>query len=416
MPSRRSFVGAVGAATLTSVSGCTAVSRLADPLRSHVLHEEAPVDSYEEAWPTHAADPTRTGAVTDRTAPSADALVQELTTLGLYADSQPTLSGTRAYVGVDRREFDGTEFDRGEFSGLVAFDLGDDRPDATVAWRAAADGSSASFTPTVRGRVVYAQIGAGLEALDAATGEVFWRTRAGGLTPTVDGPDCFTADGDRVIALDAATGETRWRSEPTENAPSGFAVADDAVCLACGDGGEGALWTFERSDGQTRWHYPDLGESYATAVTDGERVYAVSTGGTLHVVGLADGERRWTHSVDGESYVQPAVADGTVYLSGTNHSRLAALDAVTGEVAWDRPVGIGGVSAPTVTAESVLAVTGTREGERLLALDRADGTERARIELPRGMYDAVQPVVADGVAYVVAEPAEETRSFLYAVR
>lgn len=285
-----------------------------------------------------------------------------------------------------------------------------------MAWRAAAGDSSASFTPTVRGRVVYAQVGDGIEALEAATGDVFWKTRAGGLTPTVDGVDCFTADGDGAIALDAVTGETRWRSEPTENALSGFAVADDAVCLACGDGGEGSLWAFERSDGHTRWHYSDLGESYATAVTDGERVYAVATEGRLHAVGLADGERRWTYRVQGESYVQPAVADGTVYLSGTNHDRLAALDATTGDVVWDRAIGIGGVSSPTVTAESVLMVTGTREGERLLVLAREDGTERARVELPRGMYDAVQPVVDDGVAYVVAEPAMETRSFLYAVR
>jgi outer membrane protein assembly factor BamB len=419
MPSRRTFLGAAELAAVTATSGCAAVSSLADSLQSHVLHDEAPIDTLDGPWPTHAADPGRTGAVTDERAPPPDARPFELTSIGLYADSQPVVAGARGFLGVDRREFDGTDDggEPGEFTGLLALDLAETRPGGRVLWRAPEGGPSTPFTPTVRGRVVYAPVGNGLKALDASTGEVYWRTAAGGLTPTVDGEDCVTAAGDGgVVTLDAATGETRWRSESTDTSAQGLAVTDDAVCLSCGDGGDGSLWAFERADGATRWRYTDIGESYATAVTDGERVYAVSTGGRLHAVGLDDAERRWTHSVTGDSYVQPAVADGTLFLAGTNSDDVVALDAATGERLWERTIGIGGVSAPTVTAESVLVVTGTRDGQRLLVLDRADGEERARIELTDGLYDAVQPVVADGVAYVVAEPAMETHSFLYAIR
>ncbi|WP_255197290.1 PQQ-binding-like beta-propeller repeat protein [Halorarius litoreus] len=417
MPSRRAFLGVAGAATLAATSGCTALSNLTNPLRSHVLHEEAPIDALEGPWPTHAADPARTGAVTDERAPAADAQVYELTSIGRYADSQPAIAGTHGFLGVDRREFDGTEFEAGEFTGLVALDLTTSRPGDELLWRAPEGGPSTPFTPSVRGRVVYAPVGEGVKALNAATGDVYWRTNAGGLTPTVDGRDCFTVGGDDgVVALDASTGETRWRSEATAHSASGFAVTDDAVFLACGDGGDGSLWAFERADGATRWRYLDLGESYATAVADSDRAYAVSTGGQLHAVGQTDGERRWTYRVDGDSYIQPAVADGTVYLAGTNSDWLVALEAETGDPVWRRVVGVGGTSPPTVTADSVLVVTRTREGERLLVLDREDGSETARIELPRGMYDSVQPVVADGVAYVVAEPAEDTQSYLYALR
>lgn len=414
MPSRRAFLGAAGAAVLTTASGCTALSNLAGPLRSHVLHEAAPVDTLDGPWPTHAADPGRTGAVTDERAPPADANVYEVTALGRFAEAQPVVAGARGYVGVDRREFDGQQFDAGEFTGLVALDLTTTRSGDTVLWRAPEGGPSTAFTPTVQGRVVYAQVGEGMKALDAATGDVYWRTTAGGVTPTVDGRDCFTA-GDGVIALDAATGETRWRSEATEHAPSGFAVTDDAVFLACGDAGDGSLWAFERSDGSTRWRYSDLGESYATAVADDERVYAVSTSGRLHAVGH-DGERRWTHRVDGDSYIQPAVADGTVYLTGTNNDALFALDAETGELEWEQTTGIGGSSPPAVTAESLVVKATTREGRRLFVLDRADGTERSRFELPEGMDGSVQPVVANGVCYVVGEPRDAFHWSLYAVR
>lgn len=409
-PSRRRTLAALGSTALAATAGCAALGDGIGPLRDHVHRSDADLSGDAGPWPTQGADARRRGAVAGR-APPADATVRAVTSAGRYASVQPALAGGRLYLGVDRRT---TETSEGEFSGVVAVDLDAERPDERVAWRAPEGGSTTGFTPTVAGNTVIAPVGPGLKAFDAADGTLRWRTAAGGGTTAVVGETCFTY-ADRVIALDAVTGERRWESEATGAAPSGFAVADDAVVLACGDGGAGSLYCFERANGHGRWRYEALGESYASAVTDGARAYAVSTAGVLHAVSLDGGDRAWTHEFRGESYQRVAVADGTVYAAGTNGDALVALDAVTGRRRWRSATEVGGPSPPAVTPESVLAVAPTREGRRLFVLDRATGRERRRFELPDGLFEEVQPVAGDGVAYVLAEPSAETQCYLYAV-
>lgn len=435
-PSRRTLLRALGAAAVAGVAGCTG-RQLDDglaSLRPHVHRRDAPVGDFAGPWPTVGGDEARSGANTNASAPSEDARARAVTSTGRFSRSQPAVVGDRAYLGVDRRS---TEIRPDtEFSGLVAVDLacvsapsacedgerdgnsgrGGDRERRLdpALWRVSAGEPTISFTPTVRGRVVYARVGDSVRALDARDGSLYWRNRAGSFTPAVAGEDCYTV-GDGVVALDVVTGERRWTGESLVAAPSGLAVADDAVALACGDGGEGALYCVERADGATRWRYDAVGESYASAVTDGERAYAVGTDGVLHAVALESGERAWTYVLGGRTYERPAVADGTVYAVGTNSERVAALDAATGAVQWERRIGVGGSSAPVATRDAVVYVTATREGERLLVLDRADGRVLRRFEVPRADLGGVQPVVADGVAYVVGAAREGTQDWVYAV-
>lgn len=255
----------------------------------------------------------------------------------------------------------------------------------------------------------------GVGALDARDGTVYWRnTAVRGALAVVD-ENCYS-HAEELVALDGVTGETRWTSETPGAYPSGSAVGENAVAIACGDGGEGSLYCFEHSDGSTRWRYRDVGESYASAVTDGERAYVVETDGVLHAVTLADGEQAWTHHFDGDSYQRVAVSDGTVYAAGTNDNRLVAVDAARGDLEWQEAVGLFGLSAPVITPGWVVVVGHTQEGRQLFVLDRANGTERHRRGLPNGVGNPIQPFVADGVAYVLAEPAMETQGYLYEVR
>jgi outer membrane protein assembly factor BamB len=409
--SRRRALGALGSIGLAATAGCAGLRDAVGPLREHVHRSDADLSGDAGPWPTQGADAHRSGAPGAR-APPEDATVAEVTPVGRFASAQVAVDGDRAYVGVDRRT---APADDGTFSGVVALDLDAERPDERVAWSAPEGGGTTGFTPTVAGRTVVAPVGEGLKALDARDGTVRWRTTAGGGTTAVAGETCYTYT-DRLIALDAVTGETRWTSEETAAAPSGFAVGEDAVALACGGGGEGALYCIDRADGATRWRYEAVGESYASAVTDGTRAYAVGTDGVLHAVRLDGGEGVWTHAFAGESYQRVAVADGTVYAAGTNGDGVVALDAATGRERWRFAVEIGGASTPAVTPDAVLAVAPTSEGRHLFVLDRASGDERARFALPGGLFEEIQPVVRDGVAYVVAEPRRETQAFLYAVR
>lgn len=409
MPSsqRREFLRAAATGAVVATAGCLD----ALPFQSHVHHEDAPVGEYGHPWPTLGADPARTGARPDATPPSADATLLEATIVGQFADAQPAIVGSVAYLGVDRRDTDERE---GEFSGLLAVEVGDGTVGSdAVAWRQAEGGGGRAHTPTVRGNVVFSPVGDGVAAFDASDGEPYWRNRDGGIAPAVAGEDCYTGVSETALALDAVTGETRWTFDGLVAAPSGFAVADDAVCLACGDGGEGALYAFERDDGTVRWRYDDVGESYAAAVTDGERAYAVGTDGTLHAVSLSDGERAWHRSMGDPSYARPAVTGGTVYVAGTNSERVAALDAESGEPRWARRLGVGALSPPAVAAGTLLLTGATSDGHRLFALDAADGRQRWQVATPSPPIRSVQPVVADGRVFVVASPDERVQDALY---
>lgn len=405
---RRRFLAAGGAGSLAATAGCIhALSDAVGPSQGHVYHRDADLSGDAGPWPTTGADARRSGAV-EGSAPPEDAKLRQVTAVGQFVRAQPAVAGTRAYLGVDRRTGENGD----EFSGIIAIDLDADRPDGRVAWRE--KGSVSRFTPKVAGNTVVAPLDEGMGALDAHDGTVYWRnTLARGAIAVVD-ETCYSYS-EELVALDAVTGETRWTSEATEAAAQGFAVSKDAVALACGDGSEGSLYCFERSDGSTRWRYRDVGESYASAVTDGEQAYVVGTDGVLHAVTLARGEQAWTRRFDGDSYQRVAVSEGTVYTAGTNDNRLVAADAASGDLEWQAAVGPFGLSTPVITPDALVAIGHTQEGRQLFVLDRANGTERHRHRLPDGVGEPIQPVVADGVAYVLAEPAMETQGYLYEV-
>lgn len=109
---------------------------------------------------------------------------------------------------------------------------------------------------------------------------------------------------------------------------------------------------------------------------------------TLEAYALASGERRWQRSLDAPfrytapfSNHRPVSRDGTVYVAGDD--ALHAVDASSGEGAWDAPVDGGITDPPTVTDDGVYvtaSATGRGDSETLVALDR-DGAERWRLDL-----------------------------------
>jgi outer membrane protein assembly factor BamB len=419
MPSirRRDALAALGAGAVLSTSGCLGTARdLVGEIRGYTHHADAPVASASTPWPQLGTGPGRTGSAPDATAPGGEATAGEVTPIGLFPTAQPAVAGDEAYLGVDRRR--GVAGDAEDtFSGLIAVDLTSERSDEAVRWRVPEGGATTAFTPAVRGRVVYAQVGHGMGAYDAENGgREYWHNGAGGLPPAVDGRRVFTADTDGAVALDAVTGEVVWRSDPPSNAPSGVAVADGAVVLACGDSREGALYCYERDDGSERWRYGAVGESYATPVVGDGLVLVVGTDGELHAVEVQSGERRWLYALGEDSFQRVSYRDGVVYATGTNSDYCTAIDAETGEQRWRVRVGVSRVSPAALTESAAVLTTRTDEGGRLVVLDREDGRERARVPVPVPEVEETQPVVGDGVAYVVAEPRDRAVGVLYAVR
>lgn len=181
----------------------------------------------------------------------------------------------------------------------------------------------------------------------------------------------------------------------------------------------GALYCLERANGDVRWRYDAVGESYAMPVTDGRRAYAVGTEGSLHAVDIDIGEGRWSHRFRRESYQRPAVADGTVYATGTNDDTLVALDAASGNQVWQVPLDVGVEPSPTVAGDHVLLQGSLEDDENTLhVFDRETGFHRHGFQYPRERpaREFVQPVVADGTAYVVGADSQNDYVALYEIR
>jgi eukaryotic-like serine/threonine-protein kinase len=109
----------------------------------------------------------------------------------------------------------------------------------------------------------------------------------------------------------------------------------------------------------------------STAVVGGI-AYFGSDDGFVRAVDIADGTQVWAVLKGQMENSSPAVADGVVYIHGTE--RLLALEAATGEERWSAVLRHGpfSPSSPMVLGETVYA--GGEDG--LLALDTADGTPR----------------------------------------
>ena len=168
---------------MAGVGGCLAPVRgFVRSTRSHVHRDYASVDDVSRPWPTLAAGAGRTGSVPDTSTPGSDANVREVATVGRCARSQPAVADGRAYLGVDRRRGDRGR-DGSEFTGLIALDLSDDGTADPVAWPADAGDGGGTFTPAVRGRVVFAPVGEGITAFDARDGSVYWRNTASYHSP-----------------------------------------------------------------------------------------------------------------------------------------------------------------------------------------------------------------------------------------
>lgn len=209
--------------------------------------------------------------------------------------------------------------------------------------------------------------------------------------------------------------------------------ADDPAGSAVGGEAGLAGWPAFGHDDRNTGHDPDATGPAAAGVAwrvaagtptanaspalVGDRLYVGGSGdpGTFHCLDAASGERRWSFEPVGYATSAPAVADGTVYL-GTWGRRVYALDARTGDVAWEADVGHRvGSSSPAVVDGTVylgtvgdgpLVVTGETdedafEAAAVVALDAATGEERWRYgEFGRKENVDASPAVADGTVFV----------------
>jgi len=157
-----------------------------------------------------------------------------------------------------------------------------------------------------------------------------------------------------------------WRVDGLGSGHSTPAVAGGRVYLIVNHGSDESVVALDSGDGSMLWQRPigrvgapDQNPSYpgarSTPTVDGDRVYALSSDGDLVSLDAATGEVRWSHHVREDfggvlgtwAYAESPLVDGprVVVAPGGTEATVLALDKLTGDVAWKRPMPGGGAAS-----------------------------------------------------------------------
>ena len=185
-------------------------------------------------------------------------------------------------------------------------------------------------------------------ALRAATGEVRWRKRFGGVftAPLIDRGVLYLGTGDGfLIAMDPQTGEEKWRYPshgPIEQPP----VADGDLIIFANEADQ--VVAVDAVKGAFKWQYKsETPEEYtlrghAGITVDGDLVYTGFSNGTLVALRRDTGSVAWSTSLkaDADRFMDvdatPLVLGDTIYASSSSGG-LYALDKKTGLIKWRVP-------------------------------------------------------------------------------
>ncbi|MFI7010419.1 PQQ-binding-like beta-propeller repeat protein [Streptomyces sp. NPDC050145] len=241
--------------------------------------------------------------------------------------------------------------------------------------------------PVIHDGTVYVWQGARLRALEARTGEERWSypigdaASCGGVpvrvTPADDGY-VYVSAGTRVIAVETGSGHVRWHFE----APAVFLCPPAYVPGPAVTGGGvylvdhlGTVYALDATDGRDRWRIatePRPGSVDPVLVSHGH--VHVGSGQGLYTLDAVTGTPKWRFQAGGEIVGSPVVADGRIHFGSTDHL-LYTLKADDGRLRWKLATGGEITGTPVVTDGVVYACSKDR---CVYALDAEKGTGTSR--------------------------------------
>ncbi|WP_336035611.1 PQQ-binding-like beta-propeller repeat protein [Halobacterium yunchengense] len=412
--SRRALLAGLGSA-VAATAGCAAPAdserTTAAPSGAATTREESTGDpatettsqpdislSGEAAWATYGYDPGHSGYNPDAAGPADDpSVVWNSDVSGIYTLREPAVADGRVFVGSNRYTW--------------AFDAesGEQR------WRRDLGGMTHHFAPTHHDDTLYAVakeasgVNSGapgsVRALDPADGGQRWSTAVPATSTVALGDDRLyvagqtEADTGFVQVLAPDSGERGWRFD-VPDAPGSYVTGaptavDGTVYVAAtrvaSDGSTaGTLYALDTETGDVDWTFDTDGSlPVAPVVADG-RVHLASRDGTVYAL-TPDGGTAWTRTVEHRIYTRPTYGDGRLFV--LTAADIVAFDA-DGEQEW-RAANDRTQMSGMALADGTLYVG----GEPLFALDAASGD--VVFDLPVGVYHGAYgaPVVVDDVMY-----------------
>jgi len=162
------------------------------------------------------------------------------------------------------------------------------------------------------------------------------------LTPSVDADRVYLPlAGGIVVSLQAANGQLNWRSEMGGELSASPAADGRGVYVASETGkaesgarrATGALRAVGREGGVTQWMRTLAMPLRGSLTLVNGKLFAAGDDGKVYVFDSTNGAARWSYDYGSPFNCQPVVSDGRVYV-GSENGDLLALDEGTGKLLW----------------------------------------------------------------------------------
>lgn len=219
-------------------------------------------------------------------------------------------------------------------------------------------------------------------------------------SPAVANGKVYFGSGDgNVYAVDAQSGVLQWKFATGDVVHASPAVANDTVYVGSWDS---RLYALDAATGQQKWAFEggqdpavhnQVGFQSSPAVVDGT-VYVGSRDAHVYALDAATGRRKWDYPTS-KSWVNgtPAVRDGLVYVGTSDSSRFMALDARTGRLRFNFNARAYVFSSAALAGE--LAYFGAHNG-RLYAVNAKTGELAWEFQTEGSKRDPMKLLNPDG--------------------
>lgn len=251
-----------------------------------------------------------------------------------------------------------------------------------------------------------------VRAFDAASGELRWTYETQGEIsggPTIldgpAGPRVLVGSQDASLAcLELATGTLVWKHEIADQIRCSPTVArttvGDRVFLA---GCDGKLHVIDVASGTETAAVPIDGPTGTTPASLGDRVFFGTEGGVFFAIDVVKGEVAWrvAATAAGQSYRSSAAVSGDLAIVGFRGKAIEAFSVADGERAWKRPMrgrveaspAVASMTGPDGAPARPVAIVADSAGT-IAALDAATGEPAWEFDAGGGFGGGA--AVADG--------------------
>jgi outer membrane protein assembly factor BamB len=244
-------------------------------------------------------------------------------------------------------------------------------------------------------------------AVNLETGAMVWRfpAKASPAAPFYATP-ALTADGKQLIvggfdhklySLDVATGTSKWEFDGAHDRWLGGALVTADMVYA--PNADYNLYALDLT-GNLKWNFTADQSIWGTPVTDGQRIYFGDLGRHVYAVDAKSGQKAWEKTLDGAVLGSPAIAAGGLLYVSTYNGTVFALDPATGQTRWHFAVAQSQWmwNGPTLDAKNVYV--GDSSG-MVYALDLAGGKPAWQQKMSGSVLGS--PVLAGGNLVVGTE-------------